>query len=297
MIIKRTFRFEKLTDCDHEINASVNFFHEKFNVWPNILMANEYALRIINFLANCKQENIRNDDNKTPDKPYVILGSFASENYTLDFCVDGQMPDNSFVLIFDDDPDGAEPIPKEDTELPKEHIHAQGNHGHGYKITGSAFHPITHLEMTPPTSTGRFENLESELAILLKDATETPFLVDHSAVDSYAFLIEANGKRIFYSGDFRAHGNKSDLFKHIVENPPHNIDVLFMEGTMMERHNDQFPAEKYVKKEIYEVIKNQKNISFIISSSTNIDRIVSAYNACHKTSKILVLEFIYSMDT
>ncbi len=185
MIIKKTFRFEKLTDWDHEINASVNFFHKKFNVWPNILMANEYALRIINFLANCKQENIRNDDNKTPDKPYVILGSFASENYTLDFCVDGQMPDNSFVLIFDDDPDGGEPIPEEDTELPEEHVHAQDNYRRGNKVPDSIYiRPIAHLDMTPPTSIGSFENIEGEFAILigldpeeelttlLKDATD-----------------------------------------------------------------------------------------------------------------------------
>ncbi len=36
----------------------------------------------------------------------------------------------------------------------------------------------------------------------------TPFLVDHSAYDAYALLVEADGKRLFYSGDFRAHGRK-----------------------------------------------------------------------------------------
>jgi ribonuclease J len=32
----------------------------------------------------------------------------------------------------------------------------------------------------------------------------TPFLMDHSAYDAYALLIEANGRRLFYSGDLRA---------------------------------------------------------------------------------------------
>ena len=31
----------------------------------------------------------------------------------------------------------------------------------------------------------------------------TPRLVDHSAFDAYSLLVEANGKRVFYSGDFR----------------------------------------------------------------------------------------------
>lgn len=39
----------------------------------------------------------------------------------------------------------------------------------------------------------------------------TPYLVDHSAYDSYALLIECAGKTIFYSGDFRDHGRKSAL--------------------------------------------------------------------------------------
>ena len=34
----------------------------------------------------------------------------------------------------------------------------------------------------------------------------TPLLVDHSAFDAYALVVEAEGKRVFYSGDFRAHG-------------------------------------------------------------------------------------------
>ena len=45
-----------------------------------------------------------------------------------------------------------------------------------------------------------------------------------------------------------------------------------------------------MEKKIIEVIRAQKNISFIISSSQNIDRIVSAYKACKKTGKTLVID-------
>jgi len=44
----------------------------------------------------------------------------------------------------------------------------------------------------------------------------TPFLVDHSAYDAYALLIQSGGKRLFYSGDFRAHGRKAVLFERLV---------------------------------------------------------------------------------
>ena len=38
------------------------------------------------------------------------------------------------------------------------------------------------------------------------DIKVTPFMVDHSAFDSHLFIIEAGGKRILHTGDFRNHG-------------------------------------------------------------------------------------------
>jgi ribonuclease J len=66
--------------------------------------------------------------------------------------------------------------------------------------------------------------------------------MDHSAPDAYAFEIECDGKRLFYSGDFRAHGRKAKLFKNLLKNPPKKIDVLIMEGTMMERRNIDYQS-------------------------------------------------------
>lgn len=127
-------------------------------------------------------------------------------------------------------------------------------------------------------------------AFQVGDFTVTPYLVDHSAVDAYAFLIEAEGKRIHYSGDFRAHGRKGFLFERQVEEPPQDIDLLFMEGTMMRRDNSEFPSEQHVQDKIFELVRDQKNMSFLIASSQNIDRLVSAYKACRNAGKILVLD-------
>ena len=60
--------------------------------------------------------------------------------------------------------------------------------------------------------------------------TVTPYLVDHSAFDAYALLVEANGKRLFYSGDLRAHGRKHALFDRMLRHPPAAIDAMLMEG-------------------------------------------------------------------
>jgi ribonuclease J len=120
--------------------------------------------------------------------------------------------------------------------------------------------------------------------------TITPYLVDHSATDAYAFLIEAEGKRLFYSGDLRSHGRKGILFENLVKRPIRDIDLLFLEGTMLHRNNDLFPDETAVENLIFQTIRQQKNISFLLSSSQNIDRIVSAYRACKRAGKLLVID-------
>jgi ribonuclease J len=118
----------------------------------------------------------------------------------------------------------------------------------------------------------------------------TPYLVDHSAADAYAFFIEAEGKRLFYSGDLRSHGRKGKLFDNLIEHPIRDIDLLFLEGTMLHRNNDLFPDETAVENTIFQTIRPQMNISFLIASSQNIDRIVSAYRGCKRAGKLLVID-------
>ena len=135
-----------------------------------------------------------------------------------------------------------------------------------------------------------FHDFKAWQPFTIGDFTITPYLVDHSAADAYAFLIEAEGKRLFYSGDLRSHGRKGVLFENLVKRPIRDIDVLFLEGTMLNRNNDLFPDEKSVEDKIFETIQQQKNISFLLSSSQNIDRIVSAYRACKRAHKLLVID-------
>ena len=44
----------------------------------------------------------------------------------------------------------------------------------------------------------------------------TPYLMDHTAAESFAFLIESDGKRVIYTGDYREHGNKAAAFKQFL---------------------------------------------------------------------------------
>ena len=142
-----------------------------------------------------------------------------------------------------------------------------------------------------PLPENNFLHFEKWQPFKIGDFLITPDLMDHSAVDSYDFLVKAEGKRIFYSGDFRASGNKAFLFDKLFSDPPPNIDLLLMEGTMMRRNSDRFPDEASVRRKIEEILKRQKNITFLIASSQNIDRLVAAIHACQNTGKILVIDF------
>jgi ribonuclease J len=48
-------------------------------------------------------------------------------------------------------------------------------------------------------------HLEDRTPITLGPFRITPYLVDHSAYDAYAILVEADGVSLFYTGDLRAH--------------------------------------------------------------------------------------------
>ena len=118
----------------------------------------------------------------------------------------------------------------------------------------------------------------------------SPYPVDHSAFDARAFLVEAEGKRLFYSGDFRGHGRKSVLFERMISKPPEDIDTLLMEGSMIGRGNQAYKDENVVQSRIEKVLRSSNNITFLFCSSQNIDRLVSAYKACIKTGHIFIID-------
>ena len=126
--------------------------------------------------------------------------------------------------------------------------------------------------------------------LVIGELTITPYLVDHSAFDAAAFLVEGNGKRLFYSGDFRGHGRKGVLFERFLAHPPSNIDCLLMEGSMLGREKGQYEDEKAVEEKLTQFFKEKDNIAFVFCSSQNIDRLVSIYRAAKHAGSTLVID-------
>lgn len=134
------------------------------------------------------------------------------------------------------------------------------------------------------------KTIDKRKSLIIGDFTITSYLVDHSAFDARAFLIEADGKRVFYSGDFRGHGRKSILFNRMISKSPKDIDCLLMEGSMIGRRKQVYKDENAIQKRIEEVLRTSFNITFLFVSSQNIDRLVSAYKACLRTGHVFVID-------
>lgn len=117
----------------------------------------------------------------------------------------------------------------------------------------------------------------------------TPFLVDHSAFDAYAFLIEAEGKRLLYTGDFRDHGRKPHSIDRMLRTVPQGVDALLIEGTMLER-NDCPKTERQIEDEFYQLCRSAPKLVLVGVSGQNIDRLVSIYRAAKRSKRILVID-------
>jgi len=119
--------------------------------------------------------------------------------------------------------------------------------------------------------------------------TITPYLADHSAVDAFSFLIEAEGKHIFYSGDIRRHGRKGVLFENLIKSPPPNLDYLILEGSSLGRDTTLLQTEADIETAITKELTNE-GLYLASFSSQNIDRFVSFFKACRATGRTLVVD-------
>jgi len=107
---------------DDTIHLSAVKFYSQYNVYPNILLANDSTYRKIDLYAQMHPNRIVTDGAdgnietiETSKKPYEGLSLFVTEDYELECCMDFDLQEGYFTLIFDEAPDfDGEPI--EETE-------------------------------------------------------------------------------------------------------------------------------------------------------------------------------------
>lgn len=125
-------------------------------------------------------------------------------------------------------------------------------------------------------------------AFSIGDIHIRPLVIDHSAADSYMFVIEAEGKRVLYTGDFRIHGLRHHVLDKLVNTYIGEVDILITEGTSLSRDADDCISEAAVLDDISSYIQDGKYV-FAICSSTNIDRIMGIWQNMPR-DKVLICD-------
>lgn len=124
--------------------------------------------------------------------------------------------------------------------------------------------------------------------VSIGDMVITPFRCDHSAYDAYMYLIEADGEKVLYTGDFRSHGRQD--FDALLSALP-EVDTLITEGTTLSRETQT----KAVKEEdlvgmAAERIKDCTGPVFMLMSPMNIDRLITAYRIARETDRTFLVD-------
>lgn len=118
----------------------------------------------------------------------------------------------------------------------------------------------------------------------------TPLLVDHSAFEAFALLVEAGGRRLLYSGDLRAHGRKPRTWQRLLNEPPPGIHALLLEGTRLSRPSETNISEQDVEDELTALANATPGLLLACYSGQNIDRLVSVYKAARRAGRVLILD-------
>ena len=121
------------------------------------------------------------------------------------------------------------------------------------------------------------------------DIKITPYLCDHSAFDAYMFLLDCEGKKILYTGDFRSNGRK--FFQSLLNKLP-KVDALITEGTNLSNNKIRKInlTEKELEKRGIELLEGNDRPVFVLMAGTNIDRIVTFYKIANATKRLFLLD-------
>ena len=137
----------------------------------------------------------------------------------------------------------------------------------------------------------RFREVASQQSIQIGDCQVTPLAVDHSIFGSVAFLIEAEGKTIIYSGDFRNHGRKPGMIRDLLDHlKTKTVDVLIVEGTHFGTDREEGLTEYQLEDHIVDLVQTAPALVMATFSALDVDRIVTLYKAAQKAGRVFVVD-------
>ena len=116
----------------------------------------------------------------------------------------------------------------------------------------------------------------------------TPFLMDHTAAEAFAFMIETEGKRVIYTGGFRAHGAKAAAFRQFLAADLGRVDVLITEGQLA--GVDKGPAEHEVLGDLENLVRDRDGALFVLCAGQNMDLLAGLAQLAKNSRRLLAVD-------
>jgi len=116
----------------------------------------------------------------------------------------------------------------------------------------------------------------------------TPYLMDHTAAEAFAFLIESQGKRLIYTGDFRGHGNKAPAFKQFLVANMGPVDALLTDG--VQAGTEKGPTEQEVMEHLEPLVQASTGPVFFMCAGQDIALLTSLTALAKNTRRFLAVD-------
>lgn len=134
-----------------------------------------------------------------------------------------------------------------------------------------------------------FKTYQIPEKITIGDITITPIEVDHSAFNSHMFLIEADEKKVLHTGDFRTHGQRGSKVLETIKKYVGQVDCCICEGTTLSREKKSCMTENELQRKAKEIFQDNQ-YTFVMCSSTNIDRIAAIHKATLQANRLFICD-------
>lgn len=131
---------------------------------------------------------------------------------------------------------------------------------------------------------------ESGVPIAVGEIRVTPYLVDDATFEGYLLLIEADGGKVLFTGDYRANGRKR--FEEMLNGLPEKVDLLICERGVIAKEDVSLVTERDVEEKAAKLIEDKRGPVFILQDPTDFDRAASMFFAA-KRNKRVFLEDLY----
>lgn len=144
------------------------------------------------------------------------------------------------------------------------------------------------LQRVPQRLPSPVEHFRRGARFVVGNIGVTPFLMDHTAAEAFAFMIETEGKRLVYTGGFRAHGPKAAAFRQFLAADLGPVDVLVTEG--QQAAVDKGPAEREVLGDLENLVKDRDGALFVLCAGQNMDLLGGLAQLAKNSRRLLVVD-------